>query len=198
MVDADEIVRFWTEDCGPEDWYKQDEALDGEIRRRFLESWEAIAGGLRPDWGWGMRANLARIILADQFPRNMFRGDPRSFQTDGLAREWAKWAVQMKLDLRVKGPAQQFFYLPMMHSEVLADQDQSVRLFLSRMPGSDNLRHARAHRQVIRDFGRFPYRNEVLGRASSAEELAYLEAGGYRWSLNHVDDEDGGGWVAVA
>ncbi|MBS8228610.1 DUF924 family protein [Vannielia litorea] len=196
MVDAEDVVRFWTEDCGPEDWYKQDEALDEEIRRRFLPSWEAVAGGTRPAWGWGRVATLARLILVDQFPRNMFRGDGRSFATDGLAREWAKWAVESGVDKRVEGAARQFFYLPMMHSEVLADQDRSVRLFLARMPGSDNLSHARAHRQVIRDFGRFPYRNMALGRETGPVEAAYLEAGGYRWTLQSIDKDNGGSWIA--
>ncbi|SIN85519.1 DUF924 family protein [Vannielia litorea] len=197
MVEPEEICRYWVDEVGPEGWYAQDEALDADIRARFLESWEAVAAGDLPRWGWNGRAVLARIILTDQFPRNMFRGDARSFATDGRAREWAKWAVQEGRDGRVEGPAKQFFYLPMMHSEVLADQDQAVRLFLSRLPG-DNLRHARAHRQVIRDFGRFPYRNAALGRVSSPAEEAYLAAGGYRWSLQHVDDPHGASWHEVA
>ncbi|QDC09227.1 DUF924 domain-containing protein [Oceanicola sp. D3] len=194
MVEPEEICRFWVDEIGPDGWYVQDEALDADIRARFLESWEAVAAGARLPWGWTAREVLARLILVDQFPRNMFRGDGRSFDTDGMAREWSKWAVAERKDARVTGLAQQFFYLPLMHSEVLADQDAAVRLFLTRMPGTDNLRHARAHRQVIRDFGQFPYRNAALGRPSSARELAYLEAGGYRWSLNHVDDAGGGSW----
>ncbi|MGR3795283.1 DUF924 family protein [Vannielia sp. SX4] len=196
MVGPEEICRFWIDEIGPDGWYLQDDALDARIREGFQESWEAIAAGARPDWGWTAREVLARIILTDQFPRNMFRGDARSFETDGLAREWAKWAVAEGRDDRVPEPEKQFFYLPMMHSEVLADQDAAVRLFLVRMPG-DNLRHARAHRQVIRDFGRFPYRNAALGRASSAAEEAYLEAGGYRWSINHVDEASADSWFSA-
>ncbi|MFY0632238.1 MAG: DUF924 domain-containing protein [Vannielia sp.] len=198
MVEPEEVVRFWVDEVGTKGWYVQEEALDADIRARFLESWEAVAAGDLPRWGWTAREVLARLILVDQFPRNMFRGDPRSFATDGLARTWSKWAVQVRKDDRVEGPARQFFYLPLMHSEVLADQDAAVRLFLVRTPGSDNLRHARAHRQVIRDFGRFPYRNAALGRVSSAAEEAYIAAGGYRWSLNHVDDEGGGDWNSSA
>ena len=187
MVDAEDVVRFWTEDCGPEDWYKQDEALDEEIRRRFLPRWEAVASGTRPAWGWGRVATLARLILVDQFPRNMFRGDARSFATDALARRHAKWAIERRLDQKIDGPERQFFFLPLMHSEALADQDRSVRLFLSRMEdASGNLDHAVAHREVIREFGRFPYRNEALGRSSSEKELAYLDAGGYRHTMQQM------------
>jgi len=187
MTEPEEINRFWIEEIGPKGWYKVDDALDEEIRRRFRADWEEIAGGALPRWPWSARATLARLILADQFPRNMFRGEGRSFATDVLARRWAKWAVEARKDQKVKAPERQFFYLPLMHSEVLADQDRSVRLFLSRMPGgNDNLGHARAHREVIREFGRFPYRNEALGRRSSAKERDYLEAGGYRHTMQQL------------
>lgn len=190
MADPAEINRFWIEEVGPEGWYKVDEALDSEIRSRFGAAWEAARDGDFGAWWHNRETRLAYLILTDQFPRNMFRGDGRSFATDTLARRLAHWAVSRGLD-RAPGAARQFYYLPLMHSEVLEAQEQGVRMFLLKMPGTDNLRHARAHRQVILDFGRFPYRNAALGRRSSERELAYLEAGAYGWSLNHVDE---GGW----
>lgn len=175
----DEILRFWIDETGEDGWFRQSNALDTEIRRRYLDLWEeARRTGL--DWTPTPRSSLAKLILLDQFPRNMFRGDARSFATDGLARARAKSAIDMDWDLRIDGPARQFFYLPLMHSECLADQDRTVRLFMERMPESgENMLHARAHREVIRRFGRFPTRNADLGRASTSDEEAYLAAGGY-------------------
>jgi uncharacterized protein (DUF924 family) len=111
----------------------------------------------------------------------MFRGSDKAFATDCAALAAAKAAVDRKWDLRIDEPARQFFYLPMMHSESLTDQERCVRLIKERMPtcGASNLQHARAHREVIRLFGRFPYRNAVLQRPSTEPEMAYVEAGGY-------------------
>ncbi len=111
----------------------------------------------------------------------MFRGSGRAFASDKVALAAAKQAISRDWDLRIDPPARQFFYLPLMHSEVLSDQDRCVRLMLDRMPerGGSNLLHARAHRQVIRDFGRFPYRNDALARHSTPKEQAYVAAGGY-------------------
>jgi uncharacterized protein (DUF924 family) len=124
---------------------------------------------------------LSYIILTDQFPRNMLRGSGEAFATDGIARAAAKMAIDRNWDMRIDEPARQFFYLPLMHSECLADQERCVRLMMTRMPetGDSNLVHARAHREVIRRFGRFPYRNEALARPSHAAEAAFLAAGGY-------------------
>ena len=124
---------------------------------------------------------LAYIILTDQFPRNMHRNSGEAFATDGIARAAAKMAIDRNWDLRIDEPARQFFYLPLMHSECLADQERCVRLMMTRMPetGASNLVHARAHREVIRRFGRFPYRNEALARQTHGAEAAFLAAGGY-------------------
>jgi len=180
-VEPGEVTSYWVDTVGPKGWYAVAPDVDAEIERRFRGTWErAHAGGLE-GWKCGPHRSLAYIILTDQFSRNMFRDDPRAFATDALARAVALRAIGHGWDVRVAAPQRQFFYLPLMHSEVLEDQEKAVRLFLTRMPqgGAENLLHARAHREVIRRFGRFPHRNAALGRATTAAEAAYLEGGGY-------------------
>ncbi len=177
---AGEIVTFW-EEIGPAGWYSSDPALDGSIRTRFREVWDQAARGAYRDWLSSPRGALGYLILTDQFPRNMFRNSAQAFETDTLARDAAIIAVQRQWDLRVPEPIRQFFYLPFMHAETTADQDRSVRLIIARMPetGHQSLIHARAHREVIRRFGRFPYRNAALGRTTTQSEQAFLDAGSY-------------------
>ena len=177
---AEAITRFW-EEIGPEKWYAVEPELDAEITRRFAALWEQAAAGAFRDWLVSPRGALAYLILTDQFPRNMFRNDPRAFATDALARDAAIAALHRGHDLQLPEPIRQFFYLPFMHAESTFDQDRCVCLMLTRMPetGASNLHHARAHRLVIRRFGRFPYRNAALGRQSTPQEQAFLEAGGY-------------------
>ena len=123
---------------------------------------------------------LAYLLLTDQFPRNMFRDEGRAFASDPLARHVATFAWHKKIDLGIDPPLRQFFYLPLMHSESIVDQDRCVALFKARMPdAANNLLHARAHREVIRRFGRFPYRNAALGRQTTPEEQAFLDGGSY-------------------
>lgn len=184
---AEEILEFW-ETIGPKGWYEVSPELDETIRQKFLELWREASAGKCKDWSLGGRESLALIILLDQFPRNMFRGSGESFASDGLALCVAKRAVEHDLDKQIDGSMRQFFYLPMMHSESVVDQDAAVRAFVTRMPGTDNLRHAKAHREVIREFGRFPYRNEALGRNSTHEEAEYLKAGGYLHTLEILED----------
>ncbi len=181
-METEEILAFWLDEVGPRGWYEPDAALDARVRERFGATWEAARRGGRHDWIVAPRQNLALIILLDQFPRNMFREDARAFASDARALAAAKGAVGRGFDLTIEPPARQFFYLPMMHSEVVSEQARSVRLFAMRGEG-DNLDHARAHRAVIRRFGRFPYRNAALGRASTAAEREWLEAGGYKLAL---------------
>ena len=131
---------------------------------------------------------LAYIILTDQFSRNMFRDTGKAFASDKLARAAAKAAIAKGWDKRIDGMARQFFYMPLMHSECLSDQDRCVRLMKERMPdgGDANLVHARAHREVIRQFGRFPTRNKALSRAMTVPEAAFVDQGGYRRALELV------------
>jgi uncharacterized protein (DUF924 family) len=176
---VEEVLEFWL-GAGPEAWYRQDDAFDAEISRRFgalLE--EGASGALEESWATNPRGALALIVLLDQFPRNMFRGDARAFATDGRAVSVACYALDRGWDMRIDPPERQFFYMPFMHSERLTDQDHCVRLMAERMEGSDNLLHARAHREIIRRFNRFPYRNDALGRTSTKAERDFMEQGGY-------------------
>jgi uncharacterized protein (DUF924 family) len=180
-VDPKDVTAYWIDEVGPAGWYVADAAVDAEIGRRFRDAWEEVRAGGLQGWKCGPDHSLAYIVLTDQFPRNMFREDARGFETDPLARAAAVRAIGNGWDMRVPEPQRQFFYLPLMHSEVLEDQEKSVRLILTRMPqsGASNLLHARAHREVIRRFGRFPHRNAALGRTSTRAEAAFLETGGY-------------------
>ncbi len=185
MVAPEEVLSFWLDELGESDWYNPSSELDAEIRRRFEPAWQEARAGAWGLWLTYPSGTLAYIILTDQFPRNMFRGEARAFATDKPALAAAKFAIERKWDLRIDEPGRQFFYLPLMHSENLCDQDHCVRLICERLSegASDNLLHARAHREVIRMFGRFPYRNEALGRSTTEPEKAFAERGGYGATL---------------
>ncbi len=180
MTLAEQIVDFWINDVGPKGWYMGGDELDAQIRDTFEKHWfEAMEGAYGP-WLIDAQGALAYLILTDQFPRNMFRGDSRSFASDPLARTAAKHAISRNWDQDVDPQSRQFFFLPLMHSENLVDQDRSVELFQTRMSGeTSNIIHAEAHRAIIRDFGRFPYRNEALGREMTEAEQKFLDAGAY-------------------
>lgn len=183
---AQSILRFWLDEVGPPGWYAPDAALDATIRGRFAETWQAARQGALDGWMCNPEACLALVVVLDQFPRNMFRADARAFATDAKALAIVKAAIQRGHDKRIDLPARQFFYLPLEHSEALADQARSVRQFVLSFGPGELLDHARAHRWVIRSFGRFPYRNVALGRSSTPAELAFLDAGGYRAALAEV------------
>ena len=191
MVGPDEILKFWLDEVGPDGWYKVDAALDATIRDRFQSTWEAACDGQFSLWMTYPTGTLAYIILTDQFSRNMFRGSGKAFASDRAALAAAKSAIKTGWDLKIDSPARQFFYMPLMHSESACDQDRCVRLMCERLPQSDddNLLHARAHRDVIRQFGRFPYRNDALGRTSTAPEVAYLAAGAYGSTLRSLQGQ---------
>ena len=178
--DAGRVLNYWLDEVGPDGWYRGGEALDADIAANFAGLWARARSGALSLWLTYPSGVLAYLILTDQFPRNMFRGTAQAFATDGIARGAAVMAVDRKWDLRIDAPARQFFYLPLEHAENLRDQDHAVRLFADRMPeAKDNMLHARAHREVIRRFGRFPFRNEALGRSTTPEEQTWLDEGSY-------------------
>lgn len=184
----EDVVDFWLEELTPADWYRQDDALDARIRDRFLPTWEAAAQ-IKSRWTTTARGTLAFLILTDQMSRNMLRGQARAFSTDGLALATTKAGIDRGFDMQIAGSARQFFYLPLEHSEFLADQERAVRLILLRMDAPETLLHARAHREIIRRFGRFPFRNAALGRTSSPAEQAFLESGAYGAVLRALQAE---------
>lgn len=192
MVGPEDVLSFWLDEVGPKGWYEASDALDDEIRTRFLKTWEDACEGTFSLWLTYPSGALAYIILMDQFPRNMFRGSGRAFSSDRMALAAAKSSIERGWDMRIDEPARQFFYLPLMHSENLCDQDRCVRLMCDRMPeGRDsNMLHARAHRDVIRQFGRFPYRNEALGRTATALETSYIAQGGYGATLRALQAQE--------
>jgi uncharacterized protein (DUF924 family) len=179
IATPEEVLSFWRE-AGPKRWYKVDPAFDDTIRERFLATWEAARAGRLAGWEETSEGALALLLVLDQFPRNMFRGDARSFATDALARAAAGRAIGRQFDQALAPPERNFFYLPYMHSEVLADQERAVVL-VQAIDDADGVKHAKAHRDLIRRFGRFPFRNQALGRTSTPEEAEYLAAGGYRF-----------------
>lgn len=184
----DEVLAFWLDELQPKDWYNSTDALDARIRDGFGSTWQRAQEGAYSLWLTYPNGALAYILLNDQMPRNMFRGSGKSFASDRTALAAAKAAIEKGWDMRVDGPARQFFYLPLMHSECQTDQDRCVRLMCERLKGHDsNLLHARVHREIIRMFGRFPYRNEALGRRTTEAEARFMAEGGYGALLKELD-----------
>lgn len=176
MTTAAEILEFWTA-AGPAKWYAKDDAFDAAIKARFEATYGAAAGGAHDDWAATPEGALALIIVLDQFPRNMFRDDARAFATDAKARDTANAAIENGFDSKIAAPLNQFFFMPLMHSEHLADQDRCVAAFADGTP--ENRKYAEIHRDIICRFGRFPHRNAVLGRTTTPEEQAFLDHGGF-------------------
>ena len=177
MGGISDVLTFWRS-AGDERWYKRDEAFDASVRERFLALWHKAVAGELSSWETTDDGALALVILLDQFPRNMFRGDPRAFSSDAQALEVAHRALARGADKRIEAPLLQFLYLPFMHSEDLADQSRCVDLFRT-TADTENLRYAEEHADIIRRFGRFPHRNRVLGRTTTPEEQAFLDGGGF-------------------
>lgn len=183
-----EILDFWfgeiqstTRGRSRKQWFEKNDAFDAEIRSRFAAHVESAARGDLPDWERTPYAALALVVTLDQFPRNMYRGTPGAFAADPMALAVARRAIARGFD-RVLRPAERaFMYLPFEHTEDLAAQRRSLRLFgrLSKeVPGSSNLEYAMRHYEIIARFGRFPHRNATLGRESSSEEQAFLKQPG--------------------
>jgi len=179
MSDPATVLSFWLDFVGPKGWYEVNPKVDGAITAQFGAVWQAALDGKLDHWIDGSTGTLAFLILTDQFPRNMFRGDPRAFATDPLARDAARRALAQGWDQDAPAPERQFFYLPFEHSEDPADQALAVDCFINRMDNPETALHARAHQAIIQRFGRFPFRNAALGRTSTDEEQTFIANGGY-------------------
>lgn len=190
-VTPDKVLDFWLGELTPADWYEVNPEVDARIRQDFGPTWERLREGGKQGWLTGCVGSLAYILVADQFPRNMFRDEARAFATDDKARAAARHAIAEGWDMVAPEPDRQFFYLPFMHSEDLEDQAYCCQLFETRMPetGAEQIPHARAHEEVIRRFGRFPYRNEALGRPIRPDEADFLAAGGYAAALRDIEED---------
>jgi uncharacterized protein (DUF924 family) len=180
---AEEVLDFWFGREGEpgygefrEAWFRKDPEFDRALRERFQDLHEAAARGDLDAWRDEARTCLALVILLDQFPRNMFRGDPRSYATDRKAQEIAEYAVDRALDRELPTFQRMFLYMPFMHSEDLEHQRRSVELFqvLGGDEEGDSSHYAVRHMEIIERFGRFPHRNEVLGRRTTPEEAEFL------------------------
>jgi uncharacterized protein (DUF924 family) len=174
--DAEAVVAFWCE-AGPELWFAKDTGFDDRFRGHFLALHEVASRGECAGWVATPEGALALLLLLDQFPRNAFRGTPRMYATDVMARAIAAKAVDAGHDGGVDRALRLFLYLPFAHSEDLADQDRSVEL--AERLGEPDHSHARRHRSIIQRFGRFPHRNPILGRDMTPEEQHFLDEGGY-------------------
>lgn len=193
ITSAARILQFWFDDLGADGWFVHSAALDHRIRNEFLELYEAVITPTadRAPWLATPATSLALVILLDQLPRNMFRGTARAFAADAHALAAARTALDRGHDLETPLIRRGFYYLPLEHSERLADQDEAVRLFRERADIGTNLKYAELHRDIIRRFGRFPHRNAILGRASTAEEIAYLDNGGAYFGTKPPPEHDG-------
>ena len=177
IASPDDVLGFWRE-AGHDKWFNKDTAFDEAIRARFLDTYEAGAAGLLSGWEATREGALALVIVLDQFPRNIFRGNARAFAADPLALGVARRAIEHGFDVATPVEERAFFYLPFEHSEELSDQERCCALF--RATGdADLVKWAELHADIIRRFGRFPHRNAVLGRATTADEQAFLDRGGF-------------------
>lgn len=172
--DYEDILGFWFMEVGASRWFQADEALDAKLREKFLPLYEeAVAGNLKA-WQETPGGMLALLLLLDMFPRRMFRGTPKAYATDDHALALAREGIIRHFDDRIDRQFKLFFYLPFTHAENMGDQRLSVYYIRERTKETDWVDKAEERAQVIRCFGRFPHRNEALGRQTSAEEAEYM------------------------
>ena len=175
--EADTVLDYWFNTLTPDQWWVKDEALDAAIGARFGALLDRLGRHVPDDWRASPRGTLAAVIVLDQFSRNIHRGTARAFENDAAALQLAKDAVARGDDQALNAQERPFLYMPFEHSENLADQDRSVALF-GALGNANLLDFAKRHRVIVARFGRFPHRNAILGRASTAEEEAFLKEPG--------------------
>ena len=172
--EAAEVLAFWLGEVRPDQWFKKDPELDERVRARFGPLYERLAARFRPRWLETPESCLAAVIVLDQFPRNMFRDDAKAYATDAAALATAEHAVTQGFDRKLTEAGARFLYTPFEHSEDPAMQARSVALFAT-VSDAETMKYIERHKEIIDRFGRFPHRNAILGRPSTAEELAFLE-----------------------
>ncbi|CAA0079750.1 Uncharacterised protein [Zhongshania aliphaticivorans] len=171
------VIEFWFAELSSSDWFACSDELDSKIIRRFGDIHRAAVAGELYSWRHQALGRLAEIIVLDQFSRNIFRGTSGAFAADGQALILAQEAIRAQADVELNKKQRLFLYMPYMHSESVAIQNASLRLFET-LGLEDNYRFAVAHQQIISRFGRYPHRNAILGRPSSSEEVAFLKEAG--------------------
>ena len=167
------LLDFWFSKDSKQYWFESTPAFDTQVRAGFEALWWQACGGRLTGWESTPDGALALVILLDQMPLNMFRDQPAGYSTEALSREVAGRAIERGFDERLGDAQKVFLYMPYMHSETLSDQDRAVELF-AQAGLADNARWAEHHRGIVRRFGRFPHRNAILGRKSTAAELEWL------------------------
>ena len=172
---AQELIDFWFEDAGEAKWWRKDPEFDAEIARRYGDLRRHIIETKAAEWRKGPRRMLAAILMLDQFSRNLHRGSAEAFEQDPLARRLTRRAIELGYDQKLEERYRSFIYMPLMHSEDLDDQEEAVALYEKLDP--EMAKFARLHRDQIEAFGRFPGRNEALGRESTPAEQCALDNG---------------------
>jgi uncharacterized protein (DUF924 family) len=174
-IEPKDIINFWYSDKIKKAWFSSTPELDHEILENYENIWEKASQKKLDDWSNTPEGCLALIIIMDQLPLNMFRNQPKSFKTEANALKVARKAVKHHFDLKIDNEKRAFLYMPFMHSETLEDQEFSVQLYKkNNLQG--NVRFAEHHRDIIKKFGRFPHRNNILGRQSTKKEVEYLQS----------------------
>jgi len=169
-----EILEFWFSDEVKALWFKSTDEFDEQLKQRYETVWQQASDGLLDHWKETAQGAVALVIILDQFPLNMFRGDAKRYSTEAQSREIVRYAIFQHLDDALSKQQKAFLYLPFMHSEDLKDQQMGVDLFTA-AGLEDNARYAHHHYSVVERFGRFPHRNVELGRDSTEEEISYLK-----------------------
>jgi len=172
---SEDVLNFWFYEIGRERWFQDDRALDSLIKERFLAVYEQAANDQLKDWEQTPEGMLALMLLLDQFPRRMFRGTSRAFETDEIAQELARNAIIKHFDDRIDKDFKLLFYLPFLNSESPGDQRLALFYIRERTKEPDWLDAAEQHYNIIQRFGRFPQRNPVLGREPTPEEQEFLQ-----------------------
>lgn len=177
MITPKHIIDFWFVEHGPANWFASDPQFDEKIRQRFLTTHRSAAAGELWKWRQTPQGRLAEVIVLDQFSRNLFRQDERAFACDAMALVLAQAAVALGVDDDLSAAEKSVFYLPFMHSESLAIHQQALKLFAG-LGDANTLEYEKRHLEIIAEFGRYPHRNQVMGRTSTPQEIAFLEQPG--------------------
>ncbi len=177
MEDPDiaRLLGFWFDELEDQDYWRRNDELDARIRRDFGELHERAARGELDHWQESPEGALALVIALDQFPRNMFRDDPRAYATDAKALALAEAAIERGFDRQLPNERCRFLYMPFEHSEDLAVQERSLEVFKRLGMADETYVYVVRHHEIVERFGRFPHRNRVLGRETTAEEAEFLK-----------------------
>ncbi len=168
-----DIIDYWFSEKSSKYWFSSTPEIDKEIKRRYEELWQSAADGMYDEWQKSAEGSLALVIILDQFPLNMFRGQPKSFQTESKAVKIALNAINQGFDRKLSENKLLFLFMPLMHSENMEDQDLQVKLF---QKYNFNLEYSKHHRDIVKRFGRFPHRNAILVRKNTEAEIKYLQS----------------------